>query len=77
MKQFKDFLSIKEGDIIIANKGYSEILGMGTVKGSYQYRPDLTFNHTYPLEWFDTKERDILPRTGVWRKTVSPVDADL
>lgn len=77
MNQFKNFLSIKEGDIIIANKGYSKIVGMGTVKGPYKYRPDLTLHQTYPVEWFDTKERDIPPQTGVWRKTVSPVDADL
>jgi len=77
MNQFKNFLSIKEGDIIIANKGYSKIVGIGTVTGPYKYRPDLTLHQTYPVEWFDTKERDIPPQTGVWRKTVSPVDADL
>jgi len=77
MNQFRNFLSIKEGDIIIANKGYSKIVGIGTVKGPYKYRPDLTLHQTYPVEWFDTKERDIPPQTGVWRKTVSPVDADL
>jgi MoxR-like ATPase len=75
--QFKDFLSIKVGDIIIANKGFSTILGIGRVVGSYKYRPDLTFHHTYPVEWYDISEREIPPQTGVWMKTVSPVSREL
>lgn len=75
--QFEDFLSIKKGDIVIANNGYSKIVGIGKVIGDYRYRPDLTFRHTYPVEWFDTKDREISPQTGLWRKTVSPVSPEL
>lgn len=75
--QIKDFLSIREGDIIIANKGISKVIGLGRIVGKYTYRPDLTFNHTYPVKWFDLIERNISPQTGVWRKTISRVSQQL
>jgi len=75
--QFKNFISIKKGDIIVANKGASKIVGIGKVTGSYEYRPDLTFHHTYPVEWFDVKEREIPPQTGAWRMTVRPITPKL
>ena len=75
--QFRDFLSIKKGDIIIANKGLSKIVGIGRVTGEYQYRPDMTCHHTYPVEWFDTSFREIPGQGMTWRKTVYRVSGDL
>ena len=75
--QFKNFLSVKKGDIVVANKGFSKIVGIGRVVGEYKYRTDLTFNHTYPVEWFDTTERNIPSQTGIWRKTVSRISQQL
>ena len=75
--QFNDFLSVKEGDIVVANKGFSKIVGIGRIIGDYKYRPDLTFSHTYPVEWFDTTERNISPQKGIWRKTVSRISQQL
>ena len=75
--QFRDFLSIKEGDIIIANKGQKAVVGIGRVSGPYKYRPDLQMHHTYPIDWFDIEEREI-PNQGVtWRKTIYPVSIEL
>lgn len=74
--QFKDFLSIKAGDIIIANKGMKKIVGIGRVIGEYQFRPELKFKHTYPVEWHDGKEREI-PYQSEWRITVKEVPKDL
>ena len=71
--QFRDFLSIKKGDIIIANKGFGKIVGIGRVVGDYQYRPDLTFYHTYPVEWFDVQEKEIPSQGMTWMKTVYAV----
>jgi hypothetical protein len=67
--QFEDFLAIREGDIIIANMGISKIVGIGEIVGKYVYRTDLPFSHTYPVKWFDTRERNISPQKGIWRKT--------
>jgi MoxR-like ATPase/predicted RNA-binding protein len=75
--QIKDFLSIREGDIIIANKGISKVIGIGRIVGKYTYRPDLTFNHTYPVKWFDVTERNISPQIGIWRKTISRISQQL
>ena len=55
-KQFTNFLSIKKGDIIIANKGMSKIVGIGKVIGEYQYKQDEDHAHTFPVEWIYTKE---------------------
>ena len=70
--QFRSFVSIKKGDIILANKGKSKIVGIGRVTGNYQYQPNLKHAHTYPVEWFDTIEKDI-PEQGGWMVTVVPL----
>lgn len=75
--QFRDFLSIKKGDIIIANKGLSKIVGIGRVTGNYQYRPNMTSHHTYPVEWFDTTFKEIPGQGITWRKTVYRVSEEL
>jgi hypothetical protein len=75
--QIEDFLSIKVGDIVIANKGISRIIGIGRISGKYQYRQNLTFCHTYPVDWFDTTERNIVPQKGTWVKTVVKVSQQL
>lgn len=74
--QFRDFLSIKEGDIIIANKGKSKVLGIGKVVGPYKFQEDSEFPHTFPVDWFDLTERDI-PQQNNWFITISSVSSDL
>ncbi len=75
--QIRDFLSIKVGDIVIANKGISRVVGIGRIVGKYQHRPDLAFHHAYPVEWFNTTERNITPQKGTWVKTVGKVSQQL
>ncbi|MCY4491035.1 MAG: hypothetical protein OXC46_06185, partial [Thaumarchaeota archaeon] len=75
--QFKYFLSIKKGDIIVANKGQKTIVGIGRVLGPYKYRPDLEMHHTYPVDWFDIEEREIPSQGSTWRKTVYKIKAEL
>lgn len=70
--QFRDFLSIKKGDIIIANKGKSQIVGIGRVIGNYEYDPSIKHMHMYPVEWFDTNEYKI-PEQPSWFITVNAV----
>jgi len=52
--QMREFMKIKEGDIIIANSGKSKILGVGRVAGPYKYRPELRHPHTFPVDWLRT-----------------------
>lgn len=74
--QFRDFLSIKKGDIVIANKGKSRIVGIGKITGDYEYRDDFRYKHTFPVQWFDTKEREI-PLQPNWFVTVGKLSKEL
>jgi MoxR-like ATPase len=74
--QFRSFLSIKKGDIILANKGMSKVMGIGRVTGDYVYSPNSIHAHTYPVDWFDTEEKDILQQRN-WFVTVTSVSKDI
>lgn len=52
--QYRQFLSMKEGDQIIA-EGRGKILGVGRVIGKYQHKPELAYRHTVPVDWYDLK----------------------
>jgi len=70
--QMRNFMRIKEGDVILANKGKSKILGLGKVVGPYKYRPEMKHPHTYPVEWYDTTEGTI-PKQELWMVTILPL----
>lgn len=56
-KMLWDFISeVKEGDIVLANKGKSEILGIGIVKDStYYYDGNWSkYRHYKLVEWYDS-----------------------
>ena len=64
--------SIKEGDKIVANRGTREVLGIGTVKGSYEYVPDVKHGHRLPVEWEDIEPREVTE--DGWRRTLIKLD---
>ena len=59
---------IKTGDRIIANRGLSEVVGIGTVSGEYEFFEDSDYPHRIPVEWEDirTREHDLKG----WRNTI-------
>jgi len=59
---------IKEGDKVIANRGTTEAIGIGTVAGPYYYVPNVRHGHRLPVEWEDTKPHSI--NEGGWRRTL-------
>lgn len=60
VNQLWQFLMLTEGDIIVANKGITSLMGRGKVTGCYQYRNDYDeYKHVIPVEWFDNTERPI------------------
>ncbi|HEX3783948.1 MAG TPA: AAA family ATPase [Pseudonocardiaceae bacterium] len=73
--QFRD---LEPGDIIVANRGLSEVLGVGTVTSGYQYEPNhVEFQHVVPVEWDVSVARMLdTPQRG-WRTTFAKVTPSL
>lgn len=68
-------INLHAGDIVIANRGTSRVMGIGRVtdKG-YEFRPDLdSYSHTVSISWDDPVIRDIDPIKRWAFKTVAPV----
>lgn len=68
LNQVWEFSQIQEGDRVIANRGTTELLGIGTVTGPYEYTPNVEYGHRIPVEWDDTIPRQI--NEGGWRRTL-------
>jgi len=62
------FAHIEEGDQIIANKGTTELLGIGTVTGPYYFVEGVRHGHRLPVDWHDLARRRI--DEGGWRRSV-------
>jgi 5-methylcytosine-specific restriction protein B len=70
---------LQPGDKVIANRGTSELLAVGTVKDvGYQWRPERQeFRHTVGVDW-DTSVARAIPPVKAWATTtVSKVSAAL
>lgn len=63
---------VREGDRVVANKGWSEVVGIGTVTGDYYYEAGAQLAHRIPVEWDDTRRRKI-SRHG-WSMTLCSLD---
>ena len=70
------FREIAVGDVIIANRGFSKVVGEGTVTGGYFYRPDHPFPHARPVRWERTDIREVEDQGPRWRPTVVPLTAE-
>ena len=62
------FSRIPEDSYVVANRGTAEVVGIGRVTGSYYFVPGEKYGHRLPVEWFDTKARNVT-KEG-WRKTL-------
>lgn len=72
-------MDLESGDRIIANRGTSEVLAVGTVNDEgYRYRPDRPeYRHTLGVDWDTTQSRHIEPVKGWATTTVKRVPAAL
>lgn len=73
-EQVWKFARIQEGDRIIANRGTTEVLGIGTVTGPYYFVPNQEHGHRLPVEWDDLPPRPV--EKGGWRKTLIELNSD-
>jgi hypothetical protein len=72
VEQVWRFAHIKVGDRIIANRGTTQILGIGTVTGPYFHESNAEMSHRLPVHWDDTKVRSV--SEGGWRRTLVKLD---
>ena len=72
LEQAWKFAQIQEGDQIIANRGTSEVLGIGTVTGPYYFVPGVRHGHRLPVQWEDLTLRKV--NEGGWRRTLIELD---
>ena len=64
------------GDLIVANRGKSEVLGFGRVTGPYQYHDGTRHAHHLPVEWFDTNLRRLGEPRHDWMRTLLRLERD-
>jgi 5-methylcytosine-specific restriction protein B len=66
---------LEPGDIVIANKGTSRVLAVGTVvEPTYEWRPERAeFKHSVRIDWDESKARDIEPIKSWATVTVAKV----
>ena len=68
------FARIGEGDRIVANRGTTEVLGIGRVVGPYYFAKGQRHGHRLPVEWDDLTSRRI-DEYG-WRRTLVELDRE-
>jgi 5-methylcytosine-specific restriction protein B len=72
-------MELEPGDVVVANKGQSKVLGVGQViEPGYEFRPERPeFKHTVRVKWDTSYAKDI-PAQGLWGvTTVAKVPPDL
>lgn len=72
--QLWKFIAIKPGDRIVANRGTTEVLGIGTVTGPYNFVTGVDYGHRFPVHWDDLTTRQI--NQGGWRRTLIELDQE-
>lgn len=74
-----DLRKLKPGDRIVANRGTSEVLGVGEVReAGYEWRPERDhFRHVVPVSWDTSVAGPIPDQGGPWRQTIFEISPEL
>jgi len=64
--------NIKKDDYIVANKGTTEVLGIGVVTGPYVFVEGIHHGHHLPVKWVDLTRRKV--NEPGWRRTIIQLD---
>ena len=59
LNQFWNFTHVKKGDRMIVCRGTTEVLGVGTATGKYQFVPKDAYGHRIFVEWDDLTLRSV------------------
>ncbi len=65
---------VKPGDVVVANRGTGEVLGIGTVTGPYFFVPLVRGGHRLPVRWDDPTPRPV--RQKGWTLTLMELDRE-
>jgi len=72
-----NFVNLKPGDKFVTNKGKSLLLGLGTIKGTYKFRPEREeYRHTIEVTYDRVSDMGIpIPKElrGKFGKTITPL----
>ncbi|AUG75578.1 5-methylcytosine-specific restriction enzyme subunit McrB [Kitasatospora sp. MMS16-BH015] len=76
-RRLLDFRDLEPGDVVIANRGKSEVLGLGTVTDGYRFDPGRSeYRHLVSVEW-DVSYAQRLAREQPWQSTFAKVSRPL
>ncbi|MGW5117158.1 McrB family protein [Streptomyces noursei] len=77
-RQMLAFRDLERGDLIVANRGKSEVLAVGTVVGGYAYELGVqTHRHTVSVDWDTSYAQSFDAPRHAWQQTLAKVPAAL
>ncbi|MCK8680053.1 McrB family protein [Streptomyces lichenis] len=77
-RQLLAFRDLERGDLIVANRGKSEVLAVGTVVGGYAYLSDAgSHRHTVGVDWDTSYAQSFDEPRHAWQQTLAKVPATL
>lgn len=77
-RQLLAFRDLERGDTVIANRGKSHVLALGTVNGGYVYQPEHEGHaHTVPVVWDTSYEQTLDAPENAWQSSFARVPASL
>ncbi|MFF0475069.1 McrB family protein [Streptomyces sp. NPDC004284] len=77
-RQLLAFRDLEPGDRIVANRGKSEVLAVGTVADGYSYAPDVpTHRHVVGVDWDTSFAQTFDSPRHAWQQTLAKVPATL
>ncbi|MFP3119481.1 MULTISPECIES: McrB family protein [Streptomyces] len=77
-RQMLAYRDLERGDVIVANRGKSEVLAVGTVREGYAYERRLpTHRHTVSVDWDVAYAQTFDAPRHAWQQTLAKVPASL
>ncbi|MET9555694.1 AAA family ATPase [Streptomyces sp. NPDC006645] len=77
-RQLLAFRDLERGDLVVANRGKSQVLAVGTVAGGYAYDPGAqTHRHTVGVDWDTSYAQSFDAPRHAWQQTLAVVPATL
>ncbi|WP_077059626.1 AAA family ATPase [Streptomyces sp. MP131-18] len=77
-RQLLAFRDLDDGDVIVANRGKSEVLALGTVNGGYAYDEiRAEYRHTVRVDWDESYAQTFAAPENAWQQTFAKVPEKL